>query len=85
MCRSFGGRIHLLLTDVVMPHLGGRELATALLAVRPGLRVLYMSGYTDNAIIHHGVLDAGLALLEKPFTPEHLLRRVRELLDAPAA
>ncbi|MFO0750532.1 MAG: GAF domain-containing protein [Myxococcota bacterium] len=78
----FPGPIHLLVTDVVMPQMGGRELARRLEATRPGLKVLYMSGYTDDAIVHHGVLEPGVTLLQKPFTPPALLRRVREVLDA---
>jgi PAS domain S-box-containing protein len=74
--------IDLLLTDVVMPRMGGRQLADKLLEGRPGTKVMFMSGYTDDSIIRHGVMESGIALLQKPFTRDSLLRRVRELLDA---
>jgi CheY-like chemotaxis protein len=74
--------IDLLLTDVIMPGLGGHELAQRLEALRPGLKVLYMSGYTDSSIGQHGVLEAGISLLHKPFTEEELVRKIREVLDA---
>ncbi|HET7789571.1 MAG TPA: ATP-binding protein [Gemmatimonadales bacterium] len=76
------GSIHLLVTDVVMPGQYGPELAQALRRERPELRVLYMSGYTDNAIAHQGLLEAGSAFLEKPFTPGNLAAKVRATLDA---
>jgi nitrogen-specific signal transduction histidine kinase/ActR/RegA family two-component response regulator len=75
--------IHLLITDVVMPHLNGPELAARLTALYPEMKVLYMSGYTDNAIVHHGVLDHALWFLQKPFPITTLLQKVREVLDAP--
>ncbi len=69
---SFAGRIDILLTDVIMPGMNGRELAEAITARRPETRVIYMSGYTDNAIAHHGVLDPGVVLIEKPITADKL-------------
>ena len=75
------GPIHLLLTDVVMPHMSGPELAARLGPFHPETKVLYMSGYTDNAIIHHGVLDPGTHFLQKPFVPETLIQKIREVLD----
>ncbi|MEW6542215.1 MAG: PAS domain S-box protein [Nitrospirota bacterium] len=81
--RGHGGRIHLLLTDVIMPGMNGRELAERVLAERPETRVLFMSGYTDDALLSHGALESGTALLQKPFSQEVLARKVREMLDAP--
>jgi CheY-like chemotaxis protein len=80
--RSHKSPIHLIVTDVVMPKMGGREAAETLAPHLPGVKVLYMSGYTNEAIVHHGVLDSGIPFLEKPFTPDALLRKVRQLLDS---
>jgi PAS domain S-box-containing protein len=78
---EYAGEIHLLLTDVVMPRMSGRALAQELAKTRPALKILYMSGYTDNAIFHHGVLDAGTNFVGKPFTAKGLAEKVRKVLD----
>jgi CheY-like chemotaxis protein len=82
---EYGGGIQLLVADVIMPRIGGKALADQLLSRWPGIKVLFMSGYTDSAIVHRGQLDPGVAFIQKPFTPAQLARKVRETLDAPAA
>lgn len=80
--RDFAGTIDLVVTDVVMPGMNGRELVTQLRPLRPNVRVLYTSGYTDDVIARHGVLEAGVAYLEKPFTPTSLGKKVRDILGS---
>jgi two-component system, cell cycle sensor histidine kinase and response regulator CckA len=82
MCSRHEGRVHILVTDIVMPGMNGRELAQKMESMCAVIKVLYISGYTDNAIVHHGVLDAGTAFLQKPFTPEALARKIREVMDS---
>jgi two-component system cell cycle sensor histidine kinase/response regulator CckA len=86
MASAHDGPMHLLVTDVVMPNLSGKELAERLMVMRPGLRVLFMSGYSDEAIARHGELTPGAVFLQKPVVPEALALAVRTILDAqPAA
>ena len=82
ICERHARPIHLLLTDVVMPQMSGPELAERLAARGPSMRVLCMSGYTDDSIVRHGVLERGMAFLQKPITPPSLTTKVREVLDA---
>jgi len=81
ICEEQKEPIHLILTDVVMPKMGGKELADRLKTIRPEIKVLFTSGFTNNAIAHHGVLTPGIAFLEKPFSPAALAQKVREVLD----
>lgn len=81
--RDHGGEIHLVMTDVVMPGMNGSELCSALETIRPGLRVLYMSGYTADAILHRGIIDPGIHFLQKPFPLDDLARAVRAALSDP--
>jgi PAS domain S-box-containing protein len=82
LCIEHAKEIHLLLTDVVMPGAGGKEVADRLASLRPGIKVLFMSGYTDEAIVHHGVLDPNVKFIQKPFSPVALTKKVREVLDS---
>ena len=81
LCEEFKDPIHLILTDVVMPGMSGRKLVDRLKEIHPEMKVLYMSGYTDNAILHHGILEPGINFIQKPFTVDGLARKVREVLD----
>jgi two-component system, cell cycle sensor histidine kinase and response regulator CckA len=82
LAREFDGTIHIILTDVVMPGMSGRALVHQLEKSRPGIKSLYISGYTDNAIVHQGVLDPNVAFLQKPFSLEALIRKVRDVIDS---
>jgi YesN/AraC family two-component response regulator len=82
--REFAGKIHLLLTDVVMPGMSGKALASQIETARAGIKVFFVSGYTDNAVVHHGILDSNVAFLQKPFTTDVLARKVREVIDSVA-
>jgi two-component system cell cycle sensor histidine kinase/response regulator CckA len=84
LLRRHSGTLDLLVTDVVMPGMSGPEVAQAVTSMRPGTEVLYTSGYTDSAIGHHGVLEPGIAFLQKPFSADDLTRKVRMLLDEAA-
>jgi CheY-like chemotaxis protein len=85
ICKETEGPVELLITDVVMPEMSGRDLSKTLSEMCPQLKVLYMSGYTDDAVVRHGVLEEGAAFLQKPFSPDVLARKVREVLDGPKA
>ena len=81
LCERYQGVIHLLVTDVVMPGMGGRALAERIKDRCPRIKVLYLSGYTDDAIVRHGALEPGAAFLQKPFISERLAQKIREVLD----
>ena len=80
LAANFDGTIHLLVTDVIMPHMNGHELAAKLSSVRPDMKILYVSGYSDNDIGDHGVLDPRFELLQKPFTPQTLARKIHDVI-----
>jgi len=82
LCESHAGEIHLLLTDVVMPGMSGRDLSDRLRPGRPAMKVLYMSGYTDEAIVDHGILDAGIHFIPKPFSPASMAQKILEVLNS---
>jgi two-component system, cell cycle sensor histidine kinase and response regulator CckA len=84
LTESRGEPIHLLLTDVVMPGLNGPEIASQLLERFPNLKVVYMSGFTDDMVFRHGVISEGVNFLQKPFTPASLTQKIREILDGSA-
>ena len=81
MLADYEGDIHLLITDVIMPRMGGKQLSEFMKQNYPGIKTLFMSGYTDNSIVNHGVLDPGLSFIQKPFPPIDILRKVRQVLD----
>jgi two-component system, cell cycle sensor histidine kinase and response regulator CckA len=85
IAHEYDGEIHLVLTDAVMPGMSGNALVTHIEAERPGIKSLYISGYTDSAIVHHGILNSSIAFLQKPFTVEGLTRKIREVLNASPA
>jgi DNA-binding response OmpR family regulator len=82
LSKQHDGAIDLMVVDVVMPEISGPELVRQIAPIRPGTNVLYISGYTDEAIVHHGIPESGAAFLQKPFLPDALARKVREVLDS---
>jgi CheY-like chemotaxis protein len=82
IAQAYGGMIDIILTDIVMPQMGGLALVEQLTLVRPKIKVLFMSGYAENVIAHHGKLDPGVSLLQKPFSPAALVHKIRDILDA---
>jgi two-component system, cell cycle sensor histidine kinase and response regulator CckA len=84
ICQKYQGPIHLMLTDVVMPRMDGRELADRLASLHPEMQVIFMSGYTDNDLAPYGVLNASKPVIPKPFRPLDLVKKVRDYLDLPS-
>jgi two-component system cell cycle sensor histidine kinase/response regulator CckA len=84
VCREFDEHIDLIITDVVMPEMNGREMVEHVTLLRPTTKVLFMSGYTDDAIVRHGILEENMSYMQKPFLPDALVLKAREVLDRPA-
>ncbi len=82
VCETYVGPIHLLISDVIMPEMGGVELKAKVVKLRPGIKILFMSGYTDESITASGVFNSETAFIEKPFSPDGLARKIREVLDS---
>ncbi len=80
LCETYEDEIHLLLTDVIMPEMNGKELRDKIHVLKPGIKTIFMSGYTANVIAHRGVLDEGIDFIQKPFNPNALALKVREVL-----
>ncbi len=81
ICKSYKEKIHLLLTDVIMPQMSGKELSEKIVNFCPDLKTVFISGYTENTIVHHGVLDEGVNFISKPYSSDLLLKRIRKVLD----
>jgi two-component system cell cycle sensor histidine kinase/response regulator CckA len=79
---DYSGEIHVILTDVIMPQMSGKEMVAQIEALRPGIKTLYVSGYTNNVIVHHGILDRNISFLQKPFTGEDLAQKLREVINS---